>query len=313
MRATLKGLLETGLLHAGPAALSRARYRGRGLILAYHNVVYDEHAGIGDRSLHLPLTVFSQHLAALRDRADVVRLEELLLPAGREGTTVSGDRPRVAITFDDAYRGSVTLALPELARHDMPATVFVSPGRLGDQAFWWDRYAAAAVDKPASKSGEFRQTALIELAGHDGRIADWADERGWRGAALPDTLLPADEAELDEAVRQPGVTLASHTWSHPSLTGVDDPTLREELTRPLEWLEGRDGDTRPWLAYPYGLSDDRVAAVAADVGYEAALRVDGGWLPRDRPDPFRLPRLNVPAGLSEAGFRLRLAGLLGNG
>jgi peptidoglycan/xylan/chitin deacetylase (PgdA/CDA1 family) len=313
VRGILKGLLETGLLHGGPAALSRVKYRGRGLILAYHNVVSDEHAGVGDSALHVPLTAFRAQIAALRESAAIVPLAELLARTGSEGTASSAGRPRVAVTFDDAYRGAITLALPELVRHDMPATVFVSPRRLGGQAFWWDRFAAEAGASPTSQGATFRETALTECSGDENRVADWASDRGWRGATLPDALLSADTAELDEVARLPGVTLASHTWSHPNLTRLDDAALREELMRSLAWLEDRDGDTARWLAYPYGIFDDRVAAAAAEAGYEAALRVGGGWLPRERPDPFRLPRLNVPAGVSQTGFRLRLAGLLGDG
>lgn len=309
MRATLKRLLESGLLHAGPAAFSRARHRNQALILAYHNVVPEESAGAGDRSLHLPLTGFRAHLTALEEWADVVSLDQLLSRDSNEGTARRTARPEVAITFDDAYRGAVTLALPELARRGMPATVFVSPSRLGSQTFWWDRYADDASASP--DVSDFRETALAELSGAENLVAEWAAARGWQGASLPDALRSADETELGEAAALPGVTLASHTWSHPNLMRFDDAALRDELARPLEWLKGRSESTLRWLAYPYGIADARVAAAAEDAGYEAALRVDGGWLPRGRQDRFQLPRLNVPAGLSEAGFRLRLAGLLG--
>jgi peptidoglycan/xylan/chitin deacetylase (PgdA/CDA1 family) len=310
VRAILKQLLETGLLHGGPAAISRASHRGRALILAYHNVVPDEEVGWGDASLHLSMSSFRAQLAVLRSAATVVPLADVLDRASALADETH-DKPRVAVTFDDAYRGAVMLAVPELARHGMPATVFVSPGRLGGQSFWWDRFAGSAAASPTTPSGDFRQVALEEFAGDDDRISNWVADHGGHGARLSENLLSAEEAELDRAARLPGITLASHTWSHPNLTRLDDGALREELARPMEWLAGRDGDTRPWLAYPYGISDDRVAAAAAEVGYEAALRVAGGWLPRGSPDPFRLPRLNVPAGLSEAGFRLRLAGLLG--
>lgn len=305
MRATLKGLLESGLLHGGPAAISRARHRDRVLILAYHNVVPETGAGAGDRSLHLPLASFRDHLTALQERADVVPLGPSLLGDGSRDP----GRPRVAITFDDAYRGAVTLALPELARRGMPATVFVSPGRLGGQAFWWDRYAGVASELP--DADDFRETALLRLGGAEDLVAEWAAARGWKGAALPDAMLSADERELEVAAAFPGLTIASHTWSHPNLTQLDDAALDHELARSLAWLRAWRGSVLAWLAYPYGIENAKVAVAAAKVGYEAAVRVDGGWLPRGGHDRFRLPRLNVPAGLSEAGFRLRLAGLPG--
>jgi hypothetical protein len=61
------------------------------------------------------------------------------------------------------------------------------------------------------------------------------------------------------------------------------------------------------LAYPYGISSPEVERAAKAVGYMAAFRVHGGWMKR-ADTRWSLPRFNVPAGLSRAGFRLRLAG-----
>ena len=309
MRSALKGFFESVLLRGGPAALSRHRLGGRRLVLAYHNVVADGDEGRGDAALHLPLHSFRAQLAALEERAEVVALSAVL--DSTEIVEPSRERPRVAITFDDAYRGAVSLGLPELSRRGMPATVFVSPGRLGDQTFWWDRYAPEAIRR--GDSG-FRDTALGELAGVDGDVSRWAAVNGWAEAALSDAYRTVSEAELAEAACLPGVSFASHSWSHPNLTKLGDEELRTELVRPREWLAARFEQSIPYLAYPYGIVDDRVAVAAGDAGYEAGFRVEGGWLPRGRPpDRFLLPRLNVPAGLSDAGFRCRLAGLMGRG
>ena len=311
VRSALKGLYESVLLRGGPAALSRRRLGNRGLVLAYHNVVEDGDQGHGDASLHLPLHSFRAQLAALDERAEVVALSALLDSTEDREHAPSRERPRVAITFDDAYRGAVTLGLPELSRRGMPATVFVSPGRLGDQTFWWDRCAPEAARR--GDSG-FRDTALDELAGVDDDVAKWATANGWAEDVLPEAYRTVSEAELAEAARLPGVTFASHSWSHPNLTKLGDEELRTELARPREWLAARFQPSIPYLAYPYGIVDDRVAAAAADAGYEAGFRVEGGWLAQGRPpDRFLLPRLNVPAGLSDTGFRCRLAGLLSRG
>lgn len=311
MKSALKGLYESVLLRGGPAALSRRRLGGRGLVLAYHNVVEDGEQGHGDASLHLPLHAFRAQLAALEERAEPVALSVLLDSTEDGDHAPSRGRPRVAITFDDAYRGAVTLGLPELARRGMSATLFVSPGRLGDQTFWWDRYAPEAARRG---DGGFRDTALDGLAGMDGDVSEWAAANGWAEEALPDAYRTAGEAELNEAARLPGVSFASHSWSHPNLTKLGDEELRTELARSREWLEARFEQSTPYLAYPYGIADDRVAAATADAGYEAGFRVEGGWLSRRQAsDRFLLPRLNVPAGLSDAGFRCRLAGLLSRG
>lgn len=305
MNAKLKSIAESVLLHGGPARISRLRHRHRALILAYHNVVPDGQPSDGDASLHLPLAAFQAQLAALQDSVDVVPLGELL--DGSSDRSATRDRPRVAITFDDAYSGAVTVGLREIAAREMSATMFVSPGRLNGDSFWWDRFAA-----PMGSSGGdgFRERALEEWGGVEERVAGRAAERGRTEIVLPDLMRTATEDQLARAADLTGVSLGSHSWSHPNLTSLDDAELETELVRPLHWLTARYENAFPWLSYPYGIVDGRVAAAAAAAGYEAALRIDGGWMPRGATDRYMLPRLNVPAGVSETGFRCRLAGLL---
>jgi len=305
VRKALKSFFEQLLLRGGPATLARRRFAGRSLVLAYHNVVPDECEGRGDASLHLSLSSFRAQLDALAEHAEVLSLAELL--AAPRSSTRSGSKPRVSITFDDAYAGAVMLAVPEVVRRGMSATLFVSPGRLGGDAFWWDLYAQAQAD--AGRDG-FRELALRRLRGSDEEVGAWAGGQGWQRDSLPSQLCTADESRLAEVALSAGVTVASHSWSHPNLTRLEDDELADELSRPLEWLRTCFAGAPSWIAYPYGLADRRVAAAAKNAGYDVGFRVEGGWLSADGgDDPLMLPRLNIPAGLSDAGFRLRLAGL----
>jgi peptidoglycan/xylan/chitin deacetylase (PgdA/CDA1 family) len=127
------------------------------------------------------------------------------------------------------------------------------------------------------------------------------------GDSLPQI---ADELLLAEVAKQPGVTIGSHTWMHPNLAVLPDHELQAELSQSLEWLRARFPSSRSFVSYPYGLSSANVEAAARAAGYEAGFLAGGGWLPRDPTvNQFRLPRYNVPAGLSANGFRLRLSGL----
>ena len=116
--------------------------------------------------------------------------------------------------------------------------------------------------------------------------------------------------ELLDASARGVVTLGSHSWSHPNLATLDAVALRKELDRALKWTTSVEGGI-PWLAYPYGIHDDRVAKAAHAAGYVGAVTVEGGGLLKppapDLSDPFRTPRLNVPAGCSTRGLRLRLS------
>jgi peptidoglycan/xylan/chitin deacetylase (PgdA/CDA1 family) len=241
---------------------------------------------------------FAAQLDVLYRNYAVVPLRELL-----HGAAVT--RPRVAITFDDAYRGAVTIGVKELLIRGLTATIFVTPKFVERQSFWWD---ALVVSNDGSWQ-ELRQMALNDLRGRDEAIRQWALQTGVALRVPDEHHRAANEEELRSAVRSGIVALASHTWSHPNLVRLPEAEVREELSHPLDWLSRRFTDVVPWLAYPYGLSSAAVEKTAAEVGYQAGVRIGGGWLRREPDNLFALPRLDISAGLSLAGFKLRLAGL----
>lgn len=302
-RARVKWAVERGLLLSGIPRAARWRRRGEVLVLAYHDVVPHGAARVGDRSLHLPQAAFARQLDLLAATHDVIPLEQALARGA-----LRSSRPSAVVTFDDAYRGAVTAGVEELAGRGLPATIFVPPSYVGDGVFWWD---LLATDGAGEVPPALRARALGELAGR----AESIFARVGRGAAAPATIPSharcASEDELRRAVAVPGITLASHTWSHPNLAALAPEELDAELRRPLAWLRERFDAVLPVLTYPYGLASPAVEHAAEAAGYEAALRIDGGWLPRAPHHRYALPRLDVPSGLSPHGFRLRSAGLFG--
>jgi peptidoglycan/xylan/chitin deacetylase (PgdA/CDA1 family) len=300
VRRSVKRLIERGLVVSGAARLSRWRSGGRVIVLAYHNILPRGVPPVGDRSLHLPQEVFAAQLDLLRATHDVISLSEALARGAR-----SHPRPSVVITFDDAYRGAVTVGIAELARRGMPATIFVPPAFVDGGSFWWDVLTPpGAVAPPPAE----RARALEQLAGRTEAILEGLPPA--RLEAVPPHARCASLDELRQACAVPGITLGSHTWSHPNLAALRGAELMEELVRPLTWLRETFTAVVPYLAYPYGRATPQVEDAAEAAGYRAALRIDGGWLPRRQVNPFALPRLNIPAGLSLDGFSLRLAGLL---
>jgi peptidoglycan/xylan/chitin deacetylase (PgdA/CDA1 family) len=261
---------------------------------------------VGDRSLHLPQEAFAEQLDLLHSAFDVLPLDAVL--AQRPGAwRERRARASVVITFDDAYRGAVTAGVAELARRSMPATIFVPPGFVNGGVFWWD---ALTPDDAAGLPAAERERALHEMAGQGARILAHAARSSRAPVLLPEHARGASEEELRRAATTPGITLGSHTWSHPNLAALAPAELAEELARPLAWLRERFDAVVPYLSFPYGISSSAVERAAEAAGYRAALRIDGGWLPRAPVNRYALPRLNVPAGLSPAGFRLRCTGLL---
>jgi peptidoglycan/xylan/chitin deacetylase (PgdA/CDA1 family) len=300
-RDKAKAIVERGFVSSGIPSLSRLGHRRGVLVLAYHNVVPPGIAVGGESSLHLGEDSFAAQLDLLQQTHDIVSLEELL-----KGGPASRHRPRAVLTFDDAYRGAVTAGVRHIVSRALPATIFVPPAFLGGRFFWWDD-----VTQPRARGSAeaFRTFALERCAGADEAVRRWAAASGYETRTLPEVAACASIDELRAASDKPGITLASHTWSHPNLARLPPSQLHDELARPLAWLRERFDRVLPVLSYPYGLASPKVERAAASVGYRAAVLVTGGWAPPRPCNLFALPRWSVPPGVSLDGFFLRTAGL----
>jgi peptidoglycan/xylan/chitin deacetylase (PgdA/CDA1 family) len=296
----LKHFAEAALVGSGLNHFSLKRFRDRTLVLAYHNVLPNGEKKCGDSSLHLRQRDFAQQLDVLAESHDVISIGEL----ARNDASLTG-RARAVITFDDAYAGALTVGVRELVTRALPATFFVAPALLRCTP-WWDTLASPDTgDVPES----VRTNALERLDGKTELVLGFA--RSKTPVPTSNSKLPqiGSEEDLARAASEPGITIASHTWSHPNLCKLSEPELDDELRRPREWIRSRYSSTVPWLSYPYGLHNEQVQRAAKRAGYVGAFRIEGGWIARSSANLYSLPRLNIPAGLSLEGFRLRISGL----
>jgi peptidoglycan/xylan/chitin deacetylase (PgdA/CDA1 family) len=154
-----------------------------------------------------------------------------------------------------------------------------------------------------------RNHALSTLCGRDADARIWARAQGIPFDDVPDYAAPASLEDLRRVMRLGSTALGSHSWSHPNLTLLHGSDLEDELRRPLDWLRAHFGTALPWLAYPYGLSSERVERALVACGYHAAVGQHEGWMRSATNRPFQIPRFNIPAGMSMRGFAARLSGL----
>jgi peptidoglycan/xylan/chitin deacetylase (PgdA/CDA1 family) len=298
MHSYLKQPLERALGSAGVTWITRRRLRGKRLILAYHGVVPDGAAPAGERALFITQRDFAAQLDVLREVADVVSLSNL----DEEGD----GRPRVAITIDDAYAGAVRQGVDELVARSLPATIFVAPGCLNGHTFWWD----ALSHVTGKLDARVRHHALHSLGGREERVREWAVQRGLPLATdLPEYARAATTENLRTAAARPGISVGSHTWSHPNLEAMGEDEILLEFTRSRAWLKAEfPGDAIDWVAYPYGLDSSEAHQAAAACSYNGGLRIVGGWHYGPPASSFARPRLNVSSSLSAAGLRARVLG-----
>ena len=304
MATGLKRIAER-LLAASPIGkISLMRTAPATVVLAYHNIVPSGAHVCGDRSLHLDQSAFGAQLDLLSRLGSIVDLNDALTPRDPSDRVL-----RIVVTFDDAYRGTMTAGIEELAARGLPATVFVPPGLLGSEGFWWDR---VSTQGKTGLDPALRAHALETLEGRGDRILMWATDSPQPPMRLPDHARPVTETELLSDNLPGNITFGAHTWSHANLAALSPEIAEEEMVRSKEWLASRTDRYVDWISYPYGLWNPSVARIAGHC-FSGALLVDGGLVERHGvwASPMSsIPRVNVPRGISLEGLKLRVTGLL---
>ena len=286
---------------------------GCGGIIAYHGVRESDFLP----SLHVTPKALRDHTDFLSASYDVIPLHEFVARR-KQGRSV---RRCVAITFDDAYAGVLTHALPILEQAGLPATVFVAKAfcRAGAR-FWWDRLPwvlqrLAGADKDAFLHGagltglpsphELREHIVTHHRGALPRNLDRALRQAESQVGLvPERAMSSEE--LRQLSRSDLVDFGCHSAHHYALPWLTPAKAEREIRSDHEWLQERLPRVRPFLAYPYGLYVRATIAAARRCGMEAAFSIEGRAATSHFP-LFYCSRVGVADASRLRGIRLRLA------
>jgi len=285
-----------GLRMFGIPAAAR-RLQTSGTILCYHNVVPLGYEGIGGAGLHMPRDTFARQMQWLVAHYTVLSLAEFADRLARGASL----RSIAVIAFDDGYNGVFEQAAPILSDLGITATVFVVASAAGRAAgFWWDQPSIVEAETPA-----LRERWLTDLKGDDDAIVGTAAPRG--RSNVPHSHRPAEWSTI-RAWLGKSIEIGVHTSTHRCLPTLSDAELNHEIEDSRSMVHHATGVRPAFFAYPYGISDARVRARVRMAGYQAALGLEPG-LVSAAADPWSLPRINVPAGISDAAFEAWTAGL----
>ena len=234
------------------------------------------------------------------------------LASGRQGG-------QIAVTFDDGYVDNATVAAPLLSSAGLPATWFITAGRLGGRRFWWDRLADALLGPGAPDSADVtvdgralwldlhdpsaRRTALRFL--HRRLRPMPPDELERAVGDVVEALCSAERADgsdatmtvdqLHDLAALPLQEVGAHTRTHLQLSGQSEELQRAEVLGSVQDLAGLLGRPVRTFAYPFG-SEGAVGPLAprlvAEAGCVLACSTAPGPVGR-RSERYLLPRLNV--------------------
>lgn len=327
MKHTVLKLMTT----TGVFAPFRLANRGRALILTYHR--FSENGEGGTTSAR----VFEEQIKYLKTHYQIVPLSVL-------ADHLTSNKPlpprMVALTIDDGYRDAHDIAFPILKKYSAPATLFVVTDFLDRLTWMWTdkmRYLTSRLEANEIETDIADQSLRLKLGDAASRL-DAATRLNDALKTLSDELKDAEIARLssslsldlpdmppeefapltwDEAREMDGegVSIESHTLSHPILPQVSDERLRRELVDSRARVEDALGREATLFCYPNGGYDERVLCEVKRAGYRCAVTTEYGMNDREE-DLLALRRITADTDLphfiqSTSGFehaRIKLRG-----
>lgn len=237
-------------------------------------------------------------------------------------------RKSVVITMDDGYKDNYAYAYPILARHNVPATIFLIAGSIGtDELFWWDK-VAYVIQHTNMREIELDELGTYSLVHNRHRVISMLKQalgnltsrrRNQFIAKLANVCgvtVPRDVGrkmilswdEVSEMSRN-GIDFGAHTLTHPILTNVSTDEARREVNLSKLEIESRLGKTVDFFCYPNGAYSVDVSRIVRESGFIGAVTTDPNWI-RARTDPYLLGR--VPASDDFNTLKAVLSGFYGD-
>lgn len=330
MKRAVKTLI-VGAMLGRPSYWSHAARRGAMQVLCYHRIS-EAPDPLGLAVSEAEFEWQMRTLATSRFVRPVSATEFLGLWPGRRDR---GARIPVLVSFDDGFEDNLTLALPILEHHGVPAILFVATDVLAGQPPWYDLVECLV----SGGHGPALRGVLMNLG-----FMHAADEPPPGAAAWVDRLLALPGAQFDaviDAIRAlpapaplasrylsppglrewvaRGMEVGAHSCSHARLSALAPERAAWEMAESKRQLEALLGRPVNCFAYPFGRRDDFTPAqarAAAGLGYAMAFTTMQG-INLAGHDPYVVRRKCVSSGLftqpdgsfSEALFLADLMGL----
>ena len=246
-------------------------------VLAYHRIMQVENDYPFDRDLiSATPDEFRKQMSYIKKNYNPLRLDELVELLS---TNKRIPKKSILVTFDDGFNDNYYIAYPILKEIGVPATIFVTTDFINSvETIWYERLAYFFIKTEADeinipelglrlhcgKRIEDRRknyTVTIEklkLVSDVSRreilrniYSKYGDPYGSAPIEIKRLSLPMTWDQLRE-LHENGISIGSHTVSHPVLTMLEPQQLEFELAESREILENQLQNEVNAIAYPVG-------------------------------------------------------------
>lgn|GEM_PF-3939881 len=262
---------------------------------------------------------FDQILGYLSSQYNIISIKDYL----ENAKSLDPGKLYVAVTFDDGYLDNFTNALPVFRKYNTPVTIFVSTDALDGKPLWFQKIYCAINDCKKDQvlnpcTGEAMQLknkwlamntickSILKLPVEDyeqyiSELFIGCDVMYDGRTCEPERMMSWED--IDVLKNEKLVDIGSHTMTHYPLVGLSDKQICNELEQSFKKLMTVLGYQTMHMAYPNGAFNEKVKAVAKEVGYSAAFTMDRG-VNNYKTDLFQMRREYLPNNPRGISFQL---------
>lgn len=262
------------------------------LNVMYHGVVNKDSSGYTAR--HIDAKQFEKQLKYYRSNFELISVREAF---ERHRSGGNGNRKTLTISFDDGYLNNLTVALPLIEKHEIPATFFISgfvAENKGNELLYADvldalrfikKNETIRIDDLDIENGfiknlgisllDYLKSANPEKRDHLIRtITEQLDVTNQLKNIDSQIWQLLDSKSLVKLSQSRFVEIGSHGHNHYNLGLIPEEFAKKELImskNALEQIIQKDVDM---IAYPDGCYNSRVKELAEQAGYIMQLAVE---------------------------------------
>jgi peptidoglycan/xylan/chitin deacetylase (PgdA/CDA1 family) len=295
-----------------------ARARGA-TILMYHSVPGADVADFVDPANAMPPRRFEEQMAFLARSRRVISMSDLVASIELGESQPAGT---VVITFDDGYLDNLTVAAPILARHRLPAILYLATGHVTRrQPQWIDELYGAF---------RFRTSDTLTLRGSPPQDLRNGDSTSLAYQVACQRLLPASASERRDLLasvsaqlrpsrtpprltlgwddvrrlvaQHPSIEIGVHTADHTDLTSVPIGEAEHQIQDSIERVTAELGRRPTHFSFPYGRQSDELRAVVRAAGLRSAIGAARLATIAGSTDPYALARIEAPRSPARLAF-----------
>lgn len=270
------------LYYGGIIALLRwiQKSKGEFKILVYHRV----NNNLEGSSPVLPVSKFRKHMVYLKKYYKVVNLAETVLCIKDNNDFP----PRgVSVTFDDGYKDIIGNVFPIIQELDIPITIFLTSGCLGDSNLLWTDELYFFF-KEQNRLKEFRQfREKLKNINNNDRVMIM---EGLKPKYIKNLMLNWEEVKkLNKDNR---IEIGAHTKTHLILTQANSDTVSEEISGSKKEIEQVIQQPIAGFSYSAGKFNPAIKKLVKESSFVYACCVDGKFNGKDS-DLYALSRVNI--------------------